>query len=443
MQREIDKALKGQVERIDQHALGIREEFHIHLDDLTQQFTNLIKGLEATFNGFLSSQTSEARDLVASAHTEFKGVLKTEMASLQEDSQLLQEEFSSELGGRIDELVGAADNMKRALDELSVEKRTDISESMADTLNRIEEAIKSTEDALKEIESGTIRQFGENLFQVSKEFSATVTGARDSIAERVTSINESTKDGLTKNTGGIRTIIDSYTESQQESGDLLLASTSKKMDALASKLVKTSNANVEVFQNSLSEKETSRLESARTIRDEAIAAIEERRSEVALVFSGASEIIDTSARNLTSSLEQLANKLDGEISTLGGRLAKTADATAVKVVERGEKNLKDLEAKRRSLFKKTEADLKTQTVEYSDEAMDVLTKAAETLSDLPKTLTEVVATSATDATGKILQHGTDAEVSLETDISDFTEASKSISSTSKTLINDYSGNQEP
>jgi dGTP triphosphohydrolase len=236
--------------------LGIREEFHIHLDDLTQQFTNLIKGLEATFNGFLSSQTSEARDLIASAHTEFKGVLKTEMASLQEDSQLLQHEFSSELGGRIDELVGAADNIKRALDELSVEKRTEISESMANTLNRIEAAIRSTEDALKEMQSGTIRQFGENLFQVSKEFSATVTGARDSIAERITSINESTQDGLTKNTGGIRTIIDSYTESQQESGNLLLASTSKKMDALASRLVKTSNANVEVFQNSLSEKET-------------------------------------------------------------------------------------------------------------------------------------------------------------------------------------------
>ncbi|MHA2072779.1 MAG: hypothetical protein ACW985_13460, partial [Candidatus Thorarchaeota archaeon] len=434
VQREIDKALKGQVERIDQHALGIREEFHIHLDDLTQQFTNLIKGLEATFNGFLSSQTSEARDLIASAHTEFKGVLKTEMASLQEDSQLLQHEFSSELGGRIDELVGAADNIKRALDELSVEKRTEISESMANTLNRIEAAIRSTEDALKEMQSGTIRQFGENLFQVSKEFSATVTGARDSIAERITSINESTQDGLTKNTGGIRTIIDSYTESQQESGNLLLASTSKKMDALASRLVKTSNANVEVFQNSLSEKETSRLESARAIRDEAIAAIEERRSEVALVFSGASEIIDTSGSNLTSSLEQLANKLDSEISTLGGRLAKAADATAVKMVERGEKNLKDLEAKSRSLFKKTEADLKTQTVEYSDEAMDVLTKAAETLSDLPKTLTEVVTTSATDTTKKIQQHGTDAKVSLKTDISDFTEASKSISSTSKTLI---------
>ncbi|MHA2117883.1 MAG: hypothetical protein ACW98J_03095, partial [Candidatus Thorarchaeota archaeon] len=434
VQREIDKALKGQVVRIDQHALGIREEFHTHLDDLTQQFTNLIKGLEATFNGFLSSQTSEARDLIASAHTEFKGVLKTEMAALQEDSQLLQEEFSSELGGRIDELVGAADTIKRALDELSVEKRTEISESMADTLIRIEEAVKTTEDALKEIESGTIGQFGENLFQVSKEFSAIVTGARDSIAERVASINESTQDGLTKNTGEMRTILDSYTESQQESGDLLLASTSKKMDALASKLMKTSNANVEVFQNSLSDKETSRLESARAIREEALAAIEARRSEVALVFTGASETIETSAGNLTSSLEQLANKLDSEISTLGGKLAKAADATAVKVIERGEKNLKELETRRRSLFKKTEADLKAQTAKFSDEAMDVLTKAAEPLSDLPKTLTEVVAASATDTTKQIQQHGTEVEVSLETDISDFAEASKSISSTSKTLI---------
>jgi len=434
VQREIDKALKGQIERIDQHALGIREEFHIHLEDLTRQFNNLIKGLEVTFNGFLSSQTSEARDLIASTHTEFKGVLKTEMTSLQDDSQMLQQEFSEELGGRIDELVGAADAIKKALDDLSVQKRTEISEAMADTLHRIEDAVKSTDDALKEIESGTIRQFGENLFQVSKEFSTTVTGARDSIAERVASVNESTQDGITKSTGKIRSIIDSYTAGQRESGDLLIASTSNKMDSLASKLVKTSNANVEAFQNSLSEKETSRLASARTIREEALAAIEERRSQVAHAFTEATETIETSAGNLTYSLEQLANKLETEISMLGGKLSKAANTTAVRVVERGEKTLKELEANSRSFIKKAEADIQAQTVEFGDDAMDILTKAAEPLTELPKTLNDPVASSTSEATKQVAELSADTEASLEKALTDFAQASKSISSTSKTLL---------
>ena len=434
VQREIDKALAGQVERIDQHASGIREELHVHLEDLAQQFTNLIKGLEATFNGFLSSQTSEARDLIASAHTEFKGALKTEMASLQEDSKLVQEDFSSQLGGRIDELIGAADSIKKALDELSANKRTEISESTADTLHQIEDAVKSTEDALKELETGTIHQFGENLHQVSREFSATVTGARDNIAERISSISESTQEGITKSTGKLLGMVDAYTTGQHESRNLLLADTSKKMDSLASQLVKASNSNVEAFQNSLAEKETSRLESARAIREEALAAIEERRNEVALVFTGASETIETSTSNLTSSLEQLANKLDGEISTIGGKLEKAADATASKVLERGENNLKEIETKSRALFKKTESSVKSKTVQFGDDGLDVLTKAAEALSDLPNTLADAITTSKSSANEQTSKIGSETKATLDTALTDFSEASKSITTTSKTLM---------
>lgn len=434
VQREIDKALAGQVERIDQHALGIREELHVHLEDLAQQFTNLIKGLEATFNGFLSSQTSEARDLIASAHTEFKGALKTEIASLQEDSKLLQEDFSSQWGGRIDELVGAAETIKNALDELATSKRTEISESMADTLHRIEDAVRSTEDALNEMETGTIHQFGENLHQVSREFSATVTGARDNIAERISNIKESTQDGIAKSTGKLLELVDTYTTGQRESGDLLLADTSKKMDNLASQLVKSSNSNVQAFQNSLAEKETSRLESARAIREEALTAIEDRRNEVALAFTGASETIETSSSNLVSSLEQLSNKLEGEITTLGNKLEKAADTTAAKVLERGEKNLKVVETKSRALFKKTESEIKGRAVQFGDDGLDVLTKAAEALSDLPNTLTDVIAKSSSNAIEQTSKIGRETKATIDMALADFSESSKSITSTSKTLI---------
>jgi sugar-specific transcriptional regulator TrmB len=434
VQREIDKALEGQVERIDQHAQGIREELHVHLDDLTSQFENLVKGLEATFNGFLASQTTEARDLISSAHTEFKGLLKAEMSSLQEDSQLLQQEFSSELGGRVDELVGAAAQIQKSLDELSVDKRTEISTSMADTLSRIEDAVRSTEDALKEIETGTIRQFGENLVQVSKEFTTTVTGARDSIAERIATVKEATHDSITKSSNEIRSNIDTYTESQRDAADQLIAGTSKKMDTLASKLLKASNANVKEFQDSLSEKETARLASARAIREEALGAIEDRRSEVALVFTAASETIETSAGNLSSSLDQLAVKLEGEMSLLNDKLASAADKTAVKVLERGEKNIKKFEETNRGFIKKSQADLKNQSAGFSEDVMGVLTKAGETLAELPTKLAGVVEHSAASTNKQIVQHSNEVGKSLEGNITDFVEASKSISSTSKTLI---------
>jgi len=176
------------------------------------------------------------------------------------------------------------------------------------------------------------------------------------------------------------------------------------------------------------------MESARAIREEALAAIEDRRNEVALVFTGASETIETSSSNLVSSLEQLANKLDGEISTIGDKLEKAADTTATRVLERGEKNLKEVETKSLALFKKTESDIKAKTVQFGDDGLDVLTKAAEVISDLPTTLADAIATSASNTAKQTTKIGSETEATLETALTDFSEASKSITSTSKSLV---------
>ncbi|UCH04967.1 MAG: hypothetical protein JSW05_02075, partial [Candidatus Thorarchaeota archaeon] len=323
VQKEVDTAIEEQVARIDEHTKAMRDEFHLQLEDITRQFINLTRGIEATFNGFLSSQTTEARDLISSVHTEFKGSLKTEMVSLEEDSQKLQQEFAVELGLKVEELVGAVDAMRKALEEITVEKRTEISQSMAKALSGIDDAVRSTQDALKEMESGTIRQFGDNVLQVSKEFKSTVGSARDTISEKVSRIKDSTEDSMTTNTGMIKSAIDTYFTDQRDSREKLLAATSKKMDALASKLLNKSNRQVEAFHVSLSKKEASASEAVRKAREQAMSAIEERRSEVALAFIGASEGLETAAGNLTSSLDQLGNKLNAEMTSMSNGLTKT------------------------------------------------------------------------------------------------------------------------
>ena len=57
VQKEIDAAISDQVSRIEKRSSDMREEFHLHIEDITRQFINMTKGVETTFNGLLTSQT--------------------------------------------------------------------------------------------------------------------------------------------------------------------------------------------------------------------------------------------------------------------------------------------------------------------------------------------------------------------------------------------------
>ena len=155
VQKDITNTILEQTNRIDQHTLGIKEEFHNRLDEITTQFISLTQGLEATFNGLLSSQTLEARDLITSAHSEFRTTLKNEVTTLKDDSLKIQKEYSTEIALKIDDVASTVATVKKALNELSVQKRFEISESMAKTLTNLESSIRSTEESLRDIEHGS------------------------------------------------------------------------------------------------------------------------------------------------------------------------------------------------------------------------------------------------------------------------------------------------
>ena len=388
---EIEAIIQQQVERIDTHTMGIREEFHTHLEDITRQFVTLTQGIEATFNGLLSSQAVEARDLIASTHSEFKNTLKSEIAELKDDSAKLQQEYSAELTHKIEEVATSVASVKSALEELSIDKRHKLSESMAEALAKLEKSILSTEDNLHQMESGIIKQFTENLGQVSQEFNITVDGARETIAERLDAVRSVTTDALEKSTTAAKTAADSFVSEQKDHKQRFLAETSKKINRLATKRVKASTTNIEEFQTELSERQTSGLKGRNTAKEEVIQAVEERRAEVTQAFDAASVWVDSTVGNVATSLETFGSKLGNELVLMQSDLHKAAEDAAADVLERGESDINKFTEITSSLLQEVETTIGVRIDEFGDSCATALAKGNEAFTSLPNYIAEKIA----------------------------------------------------
>ncbi|MHA1962978.1 MAG: helix-turn-helix domain-containing protein [Candidatus Thorarchaeota archaeon] len=432
IEREIDAIIAQQVGRIDQHTMGIREEFHTHLEDITRQFITLTQGIEATFNGLLSSQTVEARDLIASTHTEFKTVLKSETVGLKEDSLKLQQEYSTELGLKIDEVASSVATVKLALEELSVQKRFEISESMAEALAKLEKSIRSTEDNLRKMETGTINQFTENLDQVSQEFHETVDGARDTITERLDNVRMVTTDALEKSTTAAKSTADAFISEQKDHKQRHLANTSKKINRLATKRVKASKVNIEEFRTELSERETGGVKSRSSTKEEVVQAVEARRAEVTQAFDAASVWVDSTVSNLATSLETFGTKLGNEITLMQRNLQKTAKEASAEVIERGDADVDKLAEITSTLFQDAEATVTARIDDFGDSCAAALVKGNDAFTSMPNTMAEKIA-----EVDKIVIQETNQNYGLVADklSSSFTEFQRSAESASEAFRN--------
>ncbi|MFX1559497.1 MAG: helix-turn-helix domain-containing protein [Promethearchaeota archaeon] len=390
IESEIQAIIKQQVDRIDQHTSGIREEFHTHLEDITQQFITLTQGIEATFNGLLSSQTVEARDLIASTHTEFKTSLKNEMASLKEDSLKLQQEYSTELGLKIDEVASSVATVKHALEELAVHKRLEISESMAATLDNLEKSIRSTEDNLRSMEAGTIKQFTENLDQVSQEFNATVEGARDTINERLDNVRLVTTEALEKSTTAAKSAADAFVSDQKDHKQRYLADTSKKINRLATKQVKASKLNIDEFRTDLSERETSGVKDRNAAKEEVIKAVEARRAEVTQAFDAASVWIDSTVSNVATSLDSFGTKLSNELILMQRTLQKSADEASAAVIERGDADIDKFAEITTTLFQDAESTVNARLDDFGGSCASALANGTSAFTSMPNVMAEKI-----------------------------------------------------
>ena len=390
IETEIQTIIKQQVDRIDQHTLGIREEFHTHLEDITRQFITLTQGIEATFNGLLSSQTVEARDLIASTHSEFKTALKSGMTGLKEDSLKLQQEYSTELGLKIDEVASSVATVKHALEELAVQKRFEISESMAAALAKLEESIRSTEDNLRNMETGTIKQFTENLDQVSQEFNVTVEGARDTITERLDSVRSVTTEALMKSTTAAKSTADAFISEQKDLKQRNLADTSKKMNRLATKRVKASKLNIEEFRTELSERETSGVKARNAAKEDVVQAVEARRAEVTQAFDAASVWVDSTVSNVGTSLDTFGTKLSNELVIMQKTLQKVAEEASTAVIERGDADIDKLAEITTTLFQDAESTVSARLEDFGGSCATALAKGNDAFTSMPNIMAEKI-----------------------------------------------------
>ncbi len=355
---------------------------------ITRQFITLTQGLEATFNGLLSSQTVEARDLIASAHTEFKTSLKNEMTGLKEDSLKLQQEYSAELGMKIDEVAASVAGVKKNLEEVAVQKRHEISESMANALDQLEVSIQSTETSLRDMESGTIKQFTDTMDQVSQEFNQSVAGARDNIAERLENVLVATTASLEKSRAAAKSIADSFISEQKDHKQRVLADTSKKINRLATKRVKASTASIEDFHALLSERETGGVKNRNSAKDELIKAIEERRTEVAQAFDAASVWVDSTVSNVGTSLETFGTKLGNELTLLQNDLIKSADEAASSISERGDEAINRFTEITTELITSSESVVAERLDEFGTDCATALAKGNDAFTQMPSRIAD-------------------------------------------------------
>ena len=432
IQTEIDAVIQQQDNRIEQHTLAIREEFHTHLEDITRQFVTLTQGLEATFNGLLSSQTVEARDLISSAHTEFKTSLKNEMTHLKEDSQKLQQEYSAELGMKIDDVAASIAGAKKNLEEVAVEKRHDISVSMADALVQLEASIQSTETSLRDMEAGTIKQFIDTMDQVSLEFNVSINGARDNISERLDNVRAATTAALEKSTSAAKSTAETFISEQKNSKQRTLADTSKKINRLATTRAKASTLSIEEFHALLSEREVGGVKERSSAKDEIVAAVEARRSEVVQAFDAASTWVDSTVSNVSTSLESFGTKLGNELTLLQSNLLKSAGEAAEEVAERGDEAINRFAEITSTLIEVSETAVTEQINTFGADCAAALAKGNDAFTQMPSKIVEKI--EALDAT---IAEETTQNYSVVVDklASSFTEFQRSSESASEEFRN--------
>jgi len=434
VQKEVDGTINNQLSRIDSQADDIRAEFHMHIEEITKQFINFTSATEATFNGLLTSQTLEARDLISSTHIEFKNTLKAESDSLDEDSLKLQQEFGSEIGMKIDTIVESTIALKRTLEEFTVEKRLEVSEAMVNVLTNVENSVRSTEDALEDIESGIVKKLGANFFQVSKEFEASVSSTRDNISNRLSSIEEDTDAILVKSTSGLKTTVDTFISEETEAKQRLVAGTSKKVDSLAAKVVKSAGVKMDALLAKLTLDEVKLSEVRQKSQDEVLETLESRRIDAGLALDAASVWMESAVSNIESSLETFGNKVRNDMTHIQTGLSKIAQESSTSLQAKSDEQVSNLDETIQIFLKASESALRSHGKSLTTSSSKLLDGGMDHLSELPENIAIETGAVLRPIISTSKQAFSETISSIEEDLSDFGRVSTYVSSEFENLL---------
>ncbi|TFF92430.1 hypothetical protein EU545_00945 [Candidatus Thorarchaeota archaeon] len=434
VQKEVDSTITDQVQRIEGQADEIRGEFHLSLEEMTRQFIALTQSLESTFNGLIQSQTLEARDLISSAHTEFKNSIKSEMSSLHEDSLKLQQEYASEIGLRVDEIVESVGTMRKSLNDFSVEKQTQLSDRLANTHAMIESNLQAVEDNLDQIRQGTIKQMGESLVQTSREFETSVTGAKTNILDRVENTRETVRDAFARSSASIRSTVDNYAAEQTDAKQRLLADTNKKLDTLSTKLSNSSIESMESYHEQLVARENKIISVRRNVNDEISAVIEGRRDEAAEAFDAAAIWVENAFDNVSSSLDSLGTKLAGEIQLSRDNLIEVSEEVSENIIERGDSNVQQFETTTNNMLQKIDSLFKARLNEFRQATKTRLQTGKEAITNLSTRLSTTLDASVEDADTWTKQRKSEVFDSLKSNSEEYTDSVDSLTEDFTSLV---------
>ncbi len=442
VQKEVDSTIDDQVQRIDRQAEEIRGEFHLNLEEMTRQFIALTQSLESTFNGLITSQTMESRDLISSAHTEFKNSIKTEIEALQADSLKLQQEYTSEIALRIDDIVNSVSMTRKSLNDFSVEKQAQLSEKLAGTHSMIESNLQAVEDNLDQIRHGTIKQMGENLVQTSREFETSVTGAQSNIQDRVADTRESVKNSFARTSASMRSTVDNYASEQADAKQRLLADTTKKIDRLSTEISNRSIESMESYQEQLVAREKEIIDIRRDVNDEISAAIEQRRDEANEAFDAAAQWVENALENVSTSSGALGNKLTEDIQLASQNLTKASEEVSDGISDRGEHTVEQFEKSVNTLLEKTSSSFKARLNEFQQATKTRLRTGTEAVSNLEKKLTATVEANLEDAGVWTQERKSDIIESLTSDREEYLDSVESLTTDYTSLVENASNRLE-
>ncbi len=438
VQEEVDSTITDQVQRIDRQGEEIRGEFHLNLEEMTRQFIALTQSLESTFNGLITSQTMESRDLISSTHTEFKNSIKTEIEALQEDSLKLQQEYTSEIALRIDEIVDSVSMMRKSLNDFSVEKQAQLSEKLASTHSMIESNLQAVEDNLDQIRHGTIKQMGESLVQTSREFETSVAGAQTNFHDRVAGTRESVKNSFARTSASMRSTVDNYASEQADEKQRLLADTTKKLDKLSTEVSNRSIESMESYQEQLVAREKEIIDIRRDVNDDISAAIEQRRDEANEAFDAAAQWVENALDNVSTSSDALGNKLTEDIQLASQNLTKASEEVSEGINDRGEHTVEQFEKSVNALLEKTGSSFKARLNEFQQATKTRLRTGTESVSNLEKKLTAAVEANIEDAGTWTEQRKSDIIESLTSDREEYLDSVESLTTDYTSLVENAS-----
>ncbi len=426
MQRQIDEAIEDQASRIERQTEAIRKEFRVRLDEIAKQHSDLAESLGSVFGGLLSSQGLETRDLIGSAHTQFRNSVKAEIASLQEDSAKLKKEYASEIESRVTKVSDSYDEMKKALDELVAERRTVLSRTTADLLSRIEATTGGIETGLSGIESGTIQEIVSELARASEEFNTSLAATRDNLTDRIASIADSIVESVNKATSSMKATLDEYVSAEKDAQQRLPSDIGKKLDTLSTKALKES---VQRTESSKAEVAARKEEAAKTwtaANEEAEALLQSQISGDEQAFSEFSEYTKTTLLGASSTLMALTGKLTDKIGRMQKSLGRGAEDAETSVVKRSEGSISQFEGAAIAILVGAEDSFKVKAAALGSECSTSLDRSMKAVSGLPSSISEPVRNAVNEALSQTETSNTETIDGLSAQFTGCETASKSV-----------------